>query len=155
MSCNYCNELCSFSMINDCLPGNYCSSCFFEQFKDAKILINKKEEKINIEYEIPIIVINESRYDGDRFLTIYVLYKEQISKDLFNILNCENSIVDGQFFWECDKINKGIRCLKNFEDISPFNIFYSIILKYKSFDKIIHIKNDKIKYITYQELIDM
>ena len=157
MSCDHCeNSSCITEEENNYeYFQHYCGTCFFERFKNAKIFIDKCG-KLSISYQTPIIVIGPfDERQEDHIVQVYVLLRDKISKQLLKIIDKENEIVDYKFFYDCEEQCETRGYLSHYNIGIDRKELTDTISRYKSFDKIIRVKNNTIKYITYQELIDM
>ena len=148
-SCDFCENKALILVLNDWYldNDNYCSNCYLEHNENSKITIIKDKIYLSQENPIILIIVEDSEEDifyHDKY--IYVFFRSKLKQDFLNILDNENSIVDSVFFQDCDSYNEIEQCIKNSDTIRE------IISRNRNFDKIIEVKNFRIKYITKEQL---
>lgn len=112
----------------------------------SKISINKN----------PILILHLFyKEQTEYFIEIYILFRNKISEQLLEIIDDENGFVNYKFFNDCERQCEIKYSLNYYIFTIDRRILNNIISEYKNFDKIIRIKNNTIKYITHQKLINM
>ena len=132
--CDYCFQK-AFIIVSDnpnIESGNYCENCFIKNNFEFFNNISQKEN--------PIIIIDKNQ------CYIFILYKDKISPYL---LNNKNSFLHETYFNDfysqsSEKIHFNYHNYNEHID--------KIISKYKVFDKIILIKNNKTSFLTKDDL---
>ena len=147
-TCDFCsNKVLILVSNNWCSkPDNYCNSCYLEYNEISKIA--GIEDKNDLSQENPIILIIKEFFKKDSFChgeCVYVFFRKNLKQDFLNILDKENSIIDSFFFQDCNIYNEIKRYIEN------NNTIREIISRYRNFDKIIEVKNFRIKYITKEQ----
>lgn len=157
--CYKCNNESHITVIENERFTDYCGTCYFKLYSTTKITINYNyivDDEIFFSNEIPIIVITNTEEDSMIYY-IYVLFPDNLPKNILQKLNDENSIINEYFKWEIEAYNKNKykRSLVCDYEVIDRSEIRSVISIFRKYEKIVFIKDYKIKHLTYDESINL
>lgn len=146
--CDCCEKVSCITIFANNKNYNYCGNCYFKNYNNTKITINNDE--IHISHQIPILVFISFSYY--KITHIYTFFRHKTCPELLQIIDKEGTEVNEEFSKICVENCVDSGCITRHKTFVDDKMLNSIILKYKNFEKIISIKDKRIKYITYDEI---